>query len=367
MFSRKQLSTIKKVLDEETRSKEDDEDQIIRYKGNNLILATERLQEIYKEVCIPQTSYNSLTTSAANLIDEMSLTELKNVIKELLSSNEKLSTKLNDSYKIINLLKESETSKYLPKIQRLEDQVKKHSMLEETWQKSRDALIKENKILLDQVNKNERRIKGIRKLAEKKMKKKFEKFKKKISESGNKDSEMKEGEHGCPAEAKGEMKIKRSSSEIKKKVRKFRKSTSNKCIKKKNFSERMGRSMKIFKTAISDKKSVEEKERKIQNLTEKIADLEKKSKEKLKSKLSEAYDRFEEEKGKIMKYFKNEVKNLREKLENVEIELKIKSSEVDELKELRKEEKKNFEERMINLEEERHEFEIDKGKDSKLN
>jgi len=372
MFSLKQLSTIKKVLNEETKIKEEEENlekSDLDYKSFNLILATDRLQEIYKEVCTTHDLQTPPSSSETlELLEEISEKEPKKVIFELFNSNKFLSCKLNEAYKTISELKENVSTRYIPKIKRLEAEMKKHSMLEETWQKSRDALIQENKILLKQVNKNEHRIKGIRKIAEKKMKRKFENFKKKLSQSTKFDKIDKrnlKGDYGCPGEVKGEMI--RSSSELKRNKRRGlskAKSTKSGLKTHNQFSDRIGSSSKLLKRVYSEKKLLEEKEKNIKNLKFKICELEKKRKEELKRKLSEAFDRFEEEKKKIIEFFQNDKKMIEEENEKLNLKLIDKERIVVKIEEERILEKREFEKHMLDLEEEKHQFEIDRGKNN---
>lgn len=374
MFSLKQLSTIKNALDEESIStaseKLEQKKSDHEYKNINLILATDRLQEIYKEVCTGNLDFEGspTKTETLKLLEEISEKEPKKVILELFNSNKFLSNRLNEAYKAISELKENISMKYLPKIKRLESEVKKHSMLEETWHKSRDALIQENKILLKQMNKNENRIKGIRKLAEKKMKKKYENLKKKLSRDKDlsdyaKKKNSKE-ENGVFEGVQGE--IMRSLSELGKKKKLLSKVKSSKSVRRStnqnHFSERVGSSKNLLKRVFSEKKIIEEKDKKIKNLKIKINQLEKKRKDELKRKLSEAFDKFEEEKRKIIDYFKLDKKRLEEENERFSLEL-IKKERIEvRIDEERILEKRQYEKLMLSLEEEKHQFEMERGK-----
>ena len=242
MFTLKQISTIKKVLSEETPKKKEDLDSIDSQK---LILKTERLQEIYQAVCLTEDYEIKAggvinTTNKARLMSEKKrLSQKKNnenreiqesdnqsaikpsqfdmgkkesrgeispsgatqkkdggqddedmaifedskeLIGKLLSERKSLKNQLTEALFRLDEQKMMIKKQNYAKMKKLQNDLKSYNTLEQTWKKSREALLKENKILMDELNKAQTRIKSVKQETEVKYKSKIFVLKKRIKE-----------------------------------------------------------------------------------------------------------------------------------------------------------------------------------------
>lgn len=162
MFTSKQLSTIKQALED----KEMQGASIIneeRIFDHDLILGTARLQQIYKEVCNEEKPNrgkpypnNSLFAVERNYYEKPG-----SLVQSILVENEFLKKKLSAALTKMEEEKMSMQRRMLGKIKKMEGDLKKHLLLEENWKKSKDALIKENKGLVEDLTMAESRLKDV--------------------------------------------------------------------------------------------------------------------------------------------------------------------------------------------------------------
>lgn len=205
MFTLKQISTIKKAL----QDKEIEENNIIQPSkkfNHDLILGTARLQEIYKEVCKSEKetskflsnrdSPNTTQSKKNNLknfkkvekIKETLINNPEELIKGIVKENNILKRRLSNALSKIEEQKLLVQKRTKGRIKKLEGDLKKHALLEETWEKSKEALLKENKSLAAELNKNQAKLKEMKKKMENRNKKKIKQIKTKIEEKGPKGS-----------------------------------------------------------------------------------------------------------------------------------------------------------------------------------
>ena len=214
MFTLKQISTIKKVLSEDDNKnlKQSSEDS-----SQNLILKTERLQEIYHKVCLTEVydKINEISVSSergeakddyrkANEENDddksdqnrpsqitypdteeresLIFRDTKVVIDKLLTERQSLRCKLTEALNKLEEHKLKIRRQNNAKIKKMQHDLKNYNTLEQTWKKSREALLKENKILMDELNKAQTKIKGVKHQIEAKFKIKISKLKNKIQE-----------------------------------------------------------------------------------------------------------------------------------------------------------------------------------------
>lgn len=197
MFTPKQLKTIKKVITDDelhTAGKKDS-----KAFSQTLLLATERLQEIYLNTCVQdelsprfnkeknskgrqddkenrhfvrrlnsrRRNSKSLEKYAKNLpqkkngakpkkekLSKSEKSNFLNQITDLVNENLTLKTKLETSIDKDMLHKKQRNlkKKTIDKLKDLENDVKKHRIIEETWMKCKESLLEQNKILVDELN-----------------------------------------------------------------------------------------------------------------------------------------------------------------------------------------------------------------------
>lgn len=200
MFTQKQLKTIKKVIKEEelhTASKNEG-----KSFNHNLILATERLQEIYHNTCVEgdfmaklnQKNLQGLGKNPSSSKDKENLprrrnlsrdlnsksrdmyqmnlpngkkkspspasktqleekTQYLNQIQLLMSENQQLKAKADTNSLPEEFIKKQEILKRrtIDKLKELERDVKKHRIIEETWMKCKESLLEQNKMLAEEL------------------------------------------------------------------------------------------------------------------------------------------------------------------------------------------------------------------------
>lgn len=187
MFTPKQLKTIKKaIIEEEELSAGKSSKPSFHH---NLILATERLQEIYHNTCGNGLSRRNLPLSDNK--ENISLKARKGSkvktarqrikkkkylqsqegadreqfstqITQVLEENEKLKLELlkRDQESEINKKQLHLKKKKIERLRSLENDVKKHRIIEETWMKCKASLLEQNKVLLDELNRVQKRKKS---------------------------------------------------------------------------------------------------------------------------------------------------------------------------------------------------------------